>query len=179
MKSAKIQKYKSIIRSSKWQGNVTPRFMVIHLSYILINILCILYTDAQIVIKVSPKQPHHTIRWIQQIVIFSGRWYWKNTTVRYRNDILWVYVLGTWNRSLSLILSFSDLTLENICPSEMYISVRGVKCCEINSLTGAKDCESMKLLGGDPGILCAGKTRNVTLIYPNLVKQSITFVAMP
>ncbi|XP_044748979.1 uncharacterized protein LOC123309773 isoform X2 [Coccinella septempunctata] len=60
------------------------------------------------------------------------------------------------------------LTLENICPSEMYISVRGVKCCEINSLTGAKDCESMKLLGGDPGILCAGKTKNVTLIYPNL-----------
>ncbi|XP_045462700.1 uncharacterized protein LOC123672584 [Harmonia axyridis] len=102
--------------------------MVIHLSYILINILCILYTNAQIVIKdagIARIQP---------------------------TDIGMIFYL----------------TLENICPSEMYISVRGVKCCEVNTLTGGKDCESMKLMGGDPGILCAGRTKNVTLIYPNL-----------
>ncbi|KAL3284647.1 hypothetical protein HHI36_018801 [Cryptolaemus montrouzieri] len=102
--------------------------MVIHLSYILINILCILYSNSQIVIKDA------------------------GTAQIQPTDIGMIFYLS----------------LENICPSEMYVSVRGVRCCELNSVTGAKDCDSIKLLGGDPGILCAGKTKNVTLIYPNL-----------
>lgn len=45
-----------------------------------------------------------------------------------------------------------------------------LNCCEIITASD-KDCTYMTLMGGDMGILNAACTRNITLLYPNMVNE--------
>lgn len=76
------------------------------------------------------------------------------------------------------IFPISVITLENTCDKDVEITVNMVHCCEETSKTQEKDCKSIYLLGGDMGILADKLVRNITLIYPNLVKSDLNVHAI-
>lgn len=62
-----------------------------------------------------------------------------------------------------------DLTLENACDEKFRIYVRMLKCCE-DVTSSDKGCNLMTLIGGDMGILNGKCSKNITLLYPNMVR---------
>lgn len=65
-----------------------------------------------------------------------------------------------------------DLTLENANDEKFRVYVRMLKCCEDVS-SNDKDCKVMTLLGGDMGILNGKCSKNITLLYPNMVSMKL------
>ncbi|RZF32414.1 hypothetical protein LSTR_LSTR001878 [Laodelphax striatellus] len=68
-----------------------------------------------------------------------------------RNDIGMVFYVTVYNRGTEIVSLVTNM----------------VECCEAIT-DDDTDCEFMKLMGGHMGTLAPGKSRNVTLIFPNL-----------
>lgn len=61
-----------------------------------------------------------------------------------------------------------DITLENKDKCKYDIFLEMEECCETIQNNGI-DCNFMQLLGGDMGVLSPLCTKNITMLYPNMV----------
>lgn len=52
------------------------------------------------------------------------------------------------------------------------MSVKKVKCCEYLR-NGDKDCGFMDILGGDMGTIGAKCHKNISVLYPNIVRNQL------
>lgn len=80
-----------------------------------------------------------------------------------------------FNEKFIFIENILDATLENTSGNDFQITVNMIRCSDTTS-THESDCNYMYLIGGEMGILGSKLIRNISLIYPNLVKSVSQFV---
>lgn len=92
-----------------------------------------------------------------QLILAILEWFSVRTPLRFLPDTVW-------------IIFHLDFTLENTDECSFNIYVEMEECCE-NLDKNTVDCDIMELIGGDMGVLNPRCTKNITMLYPNMVND--------